>query len=173
MRNLWPAPPSLWDRAQQEACFGRCLSHRRGTYGHRLTMQNPTDSNSTSGSVIDLAPITAACRQLVTWYDRSLAGDKPNVTELERVMATMRELPVIPGRVGRDIELVVSGGDSSAPGETIGAIERLRLIANHNPQHSAPASTKPRDRERRQRSKKQRTDTQAPLPGFDRSAEEE
>lgn len=136
-------------------------------------MQSNSDSTADTGSVIDLAPITAACRDLVAWYDRSLVGDKPNVTELERVMAAMRKLPVIPGRVGRDIDLVVSGGDSRSPGETVGAIERLRMIANHYPQHPSPASTKPRDRERRQRPKKQRADNQVPLPGFGRGYEEE
>ncbi len=141
-RNLWSAVRGAWDK-RQRIPFGRRLSHRQGGSGHRFFMQSNSDSTADTGSVIDLAPITAACRDLVAWYDRSLVGDKPNDTELERVMAAMRKLPVIPGRVGRDIDLLVSGGDSRSPGETVGAIERLRMIANHKPQHPSPASTKP------------------------------
>jgi hypothetical protein len=137
--------------------------------GTDSVMQTPNDPAATNATVIDLVPITAACRDLVIWYDRSLAGDKPDVAELQRVMAQLRRLPELPGRIGRDIDLVVSGGTTGSPGDTVGAIERLRLIANYNAHPSMQPANKPRDRERRQRSKKRRTDQQTPLPGLDQT----
>ncbi len=120
------------------------------------------------GSVIDLAPISGACRDLVDWYDRQLAGEHPKVAELETVVAAMKALPVLPGRLGRDIDLVIAGGNKRSPGETVGAIERLRLIANHNP---APTSqpTRPRDRERRTKRRRPDKHDQDTLPGFEGS----
>ena len=94
-----------------------------------------------SGSVIDLAPISTACRDLVAWYDRQLAGERPKVKELERIVMALKALPAIPGRLGRDIDLVTAGGDRTSPGDTVGAIERLRPIASHNP--APPPSTIP------------------------------
>lgn len=119
------------------------------------------------GSVIDLAPISSACRDLLAWYDRQLAGEQPEVTELERIVAAMKALPVLPGRLGRDIDLVITGGDSGSPGETVGAIERLRLVASHNPPiPSSPPTPKRRDRERRTRRQRPARHEQEPLPGF-------
>ncbi len=95
-------------------------------------METNTEDN-TEAEVIDLISISDACRELVGWYDRQLAGDRPTVNDLEPVMARLQQLPTIPGRLGEDIDLVVSGGASRSPGEVVGAIERLRLMANHNP----------------------------------------
>jgi hypothetical protein len=147
----------------------RGLSQSRQGGGHRFGMQTPNDPVTTNATVIDLVPITAACRELVIWYDRSLAGDNADVAELQRVMAQLRRLPDLPGRIGRDINLVISGGTTGSPGDTVGAIERLRIIANYNAHPSMQPDKKPRDRERRQRSKKRRTGEQAPLPGLDQS----
>lgn len=119
------------------------------------------------GSVIDLAPISSACRDLVAWYDSQLAGERPKVTDLERIVEAMKALPVLPGRLGRDIDLVIAGGDGRSPGDTVGAIERLRLIAGHNPPPpSSPPTPKPRDHERRTRRQRRNDRTQEPLPGF-------
>ncbi|MEZ5229753.1 MAG: hypothetical protein R2710_24775 [Acidimicrobiales bacterium] len=136
-------------------------------------MDTNDEPTAVGGSVIDLAPISSACRDLVAWYDRQLAGEQPKVTELERIVAAMKALPVLPGRLGRDIDLVITGGDSSSPGDTVGAIERLRLVASHNPPpRSSPPTPKSRDRERRTRRQRSARHRQEPLPGFDAPSKE-
>lgn len=95
-------------------------------------METRTGNSDPDASVIDLGPISHACRQLVDWYDRQIAGASPTVTDLEPAMALLQELPAIPGRLGEDIDLIASGGDTYSPGEVVSAIERLRLMANHN-----------------------------------------
>lgn len=131
-------------------------------------MDTNDEPTAVGGSVIDLAPISSACRDLVAWYDRQLAGEQPKVTELERIVAAMKALPVLPGRLGRDIDLVITGGDSSSPGDTVGAIERLRFVASHNPPPPpSPPTPKPRGRERRTRRQRPARHEQEPLPGFD------
>lgn len=124
----------------------------------------PTDQ---SGSVIDLARISTACRDLVAWYDSQLAGERPKVAELERIVTALKALPVVPGRLGRDIDLVIAGGDRTSPGDTVGAMERLRLIASHNPAPPPRRSPKPRDRERRTRPRRAEKHKQEPLPGLE------
>ncbi len=136
-------------------------------------MDTNDEPTAPGGSVIDLAPISSACRDLVAWYDRQLAGEQPKVTELENIVTAMKALPALPGRLGRDIDLVITGGDASSPGETVGAIERLRLVASHNPPPPTPAPRpKPRDRERRTRRQRPARHEQEPLPGFDGPSEE-
>lgn len=125
-----------------------------------------------SGSVIDLVPISSACRDLVAWYDRQLAGERPKVTELERIVMALKALPAIPGRLGRDIDLVIAGGDRTSPGDIVGAIERLRLIASHNPAPTPRQTPKPRDRERRTRPRRPDKHKQDPLPGLESPATE-
>ena len=56
-------------------------------------MQTPSQPIPSEAAVIDLGPICAACRGLVSWYDRHLDGDEPPVAELdvrpaERIPAT-------------------------------------------------------------------------------------
>ncbi len=137
-------------------------------------MQNQHEPTKRSGSVIDLGPISSVCRDLVSWYDRQLAGAQPKVAELESIVTAMKALPVLPGRLGRDIDLVIAGGNNRSPGETVGAIERLRLIANHHPARTpSPQTTEPRDRERRTRRRRPNKHDQETLPGFESPPAEE
>lgn len=127
-------------------------------------MKSSDERTDRSGSVIDLARISNACRDLVAWYDKQLAGEQPKVTELERIVTALEALPAIPGRLGRDIDLVTAGGAS--PGDTVGAIERLRLIASHNPAPPPRQTPRPRERERRTRPRRRDNHKQDPLPGL-------
>ena len=102
----------------------------------------PTDPQA---GVIDLAPISDACRDLVHWYDEQLRGKHPTVDELQPIVTRLQDLPAMPGRLGRDIDLIVAGGEAGSRQEIVGAIERLRHVANCN---AAPPG-------------------QDPLPGFD------
>ncbi len=116
-----------------------------------------------AAEVVDLAPLSAACRYLVGWYDQLLAGKRPPIKRLDDAITTLQALPAVGGQIGRDIELIVAGGARSTHDEIIGAVERLRTLANHSngaaPQPAAPAS-KTRSKKRRIRP------TQASLPGM-------
>ena len=118
--------------------------------------------------VVDLGPLSAACRVLVGWYDQFLAGDHPRIEELDRIITTFQALPPVPGRIGRDIRLIVTGGRNSTRGEIIGAVERRRTVSNHSP---APADTAiagdtPRRKLRSRRRISGGAGHQDPLPGF-------
>ena len=128
------------------------------------------DSQPTSGAtVIDLVPVTGACRDLVAWYDHQLAGDQPAAADLQRVVARLQDLPAMPGRIGRDINLVISGDTTRSPGEVVSAVDRLRNIANHNPPpvRPEPAALPRRGRRRRRDKNRSRKSGQIPLPGFE------
>ena len=120
-------------------------------------------------NVIDLVPVTGACRDLVAWYDHQLAGNRPTAADLQRVVARLQELPAMPGRIGRDIDLVISGDSSCSPGEVVSAVERLRHVANHNPPPVKPEPAALARRGQRQRRDKNRSrkSGQIPLPGFE------
>ena len=97
----------------------------------------PTDPQA---GVIDLAPISDACNDLVNWYDDQLRGAHPTVDELQPIVTRLQELPPMPGRLGRDIDLVISGGGTNSRNDIVGAIERLRHVANYN---NTPPGQKP------------------------------
>ncbi len=48
------------------------------------------------------------------------------------IVARLQDLPAMPSRLGRDIDLVVSGGGTNSRNDIVGAIERLRHVANYN-----------------------------------------
>ena len=97
----------------------------------------PTDPQA---GVIDLAPISDACSDLVNWYDEQLRGAQPTVDELQPIVARLQDLPPMPGRLGRDIDLVVSGGGTNSRNDIVGAIERLRHVANYK--NTPPGQTR-------------------------------
>ena len=128
-------------------------------------MQNPSTSDPSEAAIIDLAPITAACRGLVSWYDRHLNGQEPPMTELDVVVGNLRDLPPIPGRVGQDIDTVLSRRADRQAGDVVGAVERLRLVASHQP---APPDLPAKPRKGRRRPLEQKRSTsqgQLQLPG--------
>ena len=122
-----------------------------------------------SDEVIDLAPLSAACRQLVDWYDQLLAGGKPPIDRLDRVVAALRALPPVGGRVGRDIDLIVAGDITASHDDVINAVERLRTLANHHPPPAAPPQKRTPQTDRRppRRRSKRRHPGQVALPGLE------
>lgn len=128
------------------------------------------DSQPTSdANVIDLVPVTGACRDLVAWYDHQLAGDQPTAADLQRVAARLQDLPAMPGRIGRDIDLVISGDSNRSPGEVVSAVDRLRHVANHSPPSVKPdpAPLPRRGRRRRRDKNRSKRSEQISLPGFE------
>lgn len=113
--------------------------------------------------MVDLAPLASACRDLVAWYDELIAGKRPPIARLDRVITTLRALPNGGGRIGRDIDLIVAGGAHHTHDEIIGAVERLRTLANHQP--TSTTTEPPRSTPRRRLTRGPKP-TQAPLPGF-------
>ena len=104
-----------------------------------------TEPTDPPAGVIDLAPISDACSDLVNCYDDQLRGAHPTVDDLQPIVARLQDLSPMPGRLGRDIDLVVSRGDTNLRNDIVGAIERLRHVANYN--NTPPGQT--------------------PLPGFE------
>ncbi|MEM7093702.1 MAG: hypothetical protein AAF567_11925 [Actinomycetota bacterium] len=127
-------------------------------------MQIPSQPNPSEAAVIDLGPISAACRGLVSWYDRHLEGDEPPVAELDIVVNDLRALPTLPGRIGQDIDTILSRRSDRRTGDVVGAVERLRLVANHQPAPPQPR-TQPRKGRRRRREPVKRN-SQMQLPGI-------
>ena len=138
-------------------------------------MKTSNSKPTSDANVIDLVPVTSACRDLVAWYDHQLAGNQPTAADLQRVVARLQDLPAMPGRIGRDIDLVISGDSTCSPGEVVGAVERLRHVANHSPPPVKPGpATLPRRGRRRRRDKnRSRRSGQIPLPGFEHEESED
>ncbi len=128
-------------------------------------MQTPSQPIPREAAVIDLGPISAACRGLVSWYDRHLEGDEPPVAELDVVVNDLRALPSLPGRIGQDIDTVLSRRPDRRAGDVVGAVERLRLVANHQPAPPQPR-IQPHKGRRRRREAARRT-SQLQLPGIE------
>ncbi|MCP3858304.1 MAG: hypothetical protein GY704_01495 [Phycisphaeraceae bacterium] len=97
----------------------------------------------TPAEVVDLGPLSAACRDLVDWYDELIAGDQPPIGRLDQAVTTLQSLPAVGGQIGRDVDLIIAGGAHSTHDDIIGAVERLRGLANHLAVHPsvAPAPT--------------------------------
>ena len=115
--------------------------------------------------VVDLAPLSAACRDLVAWYDELIAGARPPIARLDQVITTLQALPTLGGRIGRDIDLIVNGGAHHTHDEIIGAVERLRTLANHQADETASSNQKP-PRQTQRSKRRTRPAGQAPLPGL-------
>ncbi len=117
----------------------------------------------TPAAVVDLGPLSAACRDLVDWYDELIAGDQPPIGRLDCAITTLQALPAVGGQIGRDIDLIIAGGADSTHDDIIGAVERLRRLANHLavPPSVAPAPTAPPRRTTRRQAAGQRQ-----LPGI-------
>lgn len=125
---------------------------------------SPKPQATPDADVVDLAPLASACRDLVGWYDELIGGDKPPIARLDRVITTLQALPSVGGRIGRDIDLIIAGGVHHTHDEIIGAVERLRALANHQPTSPTPVARKPAQRRRPKRRK--RSPDQPPLPGL-------
>ena len=128
---------------------------------HTSTNQHPDPR----ADVVDLAPLSSACRDLVAWYDDLIAGTRPPIARLDQVITTLQALPTVGGRIGRDIDLIVNGGARHTHDQIIGAVERLRALANHQPTPPAPVPGKP-PAPRRRPKRRGRSPNQPPLPGL-------
>lgn len=127
---------------------------------------SPKPHTTPDADVVDLAPLASACRDLVGWYDELIGGDKPDITCLDRVITTLQALPPVGGRIGRDIDLIIAGGVHHTHDEIIGAVERLRALANHQPPSPTAKARKPTAQRRRSK-RHGRSPDQPPLPGLE------
>lgn len=140
------------------------MSHRLRPRHHRYEHAASFESTSHRGGGRGRPrPLASACRDLVAWYDELIAGKRPAIARLDGVITTLQALPSVGGRIGRDIDLIVVGGVHHTHDEIIGAVERLRTLANHQP--TSPTTESPQSTARR-RLPRGRTPSQAPLPGF-------
>ena len=87
------------------------------------------------------------------------------MTELDVVVSDLRDLPPIPGRIGQDIDTVLSRRADRRAGDVVGAVERLRLVASHQP---APPDLRSQPRKGRRHPRDQKRaapEGQMRLPG--------
>ena len=115
----------------------------------------------TPSAPVDLLTLRAACLPIIACYERFLRDGDLDVHELDDALAPLRRLPRIPGRLGRAIALVASGGGSFSTEDTIEALELLRTTAGLRTPPPPPVSdASPQPRRRRRRLPSPR------LPGF-------
>lgn len=163
---LWSTPDSGWDTgsgfpALKWLCPSGSHVTPTGTDMHASKNRQPDPP----AEVVDLAPLRTACRELVAWYDELLAGTRPPIARLDKVITTLQQLPTIGGRIGRDIDLIVNGGARHTHDEIIGAVERLRTLASHQPTDPRSDPQQPTRQTRRSKRRTQQP-AQAPLPGL-------
>jgi len=82
-----------------------------------------------SGVLINLAAVGRASRPLADWWTRLILSGEADIDELERARRLLEALPPQPGRLGRAVALVVSGGRDATQTETVAAVELLALAA--------------------------------------------
>ena len=101
---------------------------------------------------VDLLRLRAACGPVIACYERFLLHGHLDVHELDDALAPLRRLPRIPGRLGRAIALVASGGGAFSTADTIEALELLRTTAGlRTPPPAPPPSGAGPQRHRRHR----------------------
>ena len=104
-----------------------------------------------SHPLVDLGALRVACAPVIGCYERFLLDGSLDVQELDEALAGLRPLPRLPGRLGRAIVLVASGGGGAVSTEKIiEALEVLRTTTSlRTPSSDAPAVPLPATRRRR------------------------
>ncbi len=111
-------------------------------------------------AIIELGDVGRASAKLDRWYRRLLVTGQGDPRELAEAQAQLRALPAQPGRLGRAIALVISGGAGASDEEMIAAVELLcRAAARATPQSRRAA--------RRRRRRGQVGPAQLVLPGLE------
>lgn len=79
---------------------------------------------------IDIAAIGDACRPLLACYEAICDGTESEATllQLDAAVRRIKALPPLPGRVGRAIRTLATGGRDDGPTATILALECLRSM---------------------------------------------
>lgn len=141
------------------------LSHSRRRRVPRSDMShpspNPTPGSDHDAEVIHLTLVIPPVRRLLAFYDQLLAGGQPAIELLDQAVIELKELPTVPGRLGRDIALIADGGRGANRNDIVGSLERLRQIAAMDPPEPATDAVPARRTKTKARPK-----TQATLPGM-------
>ncbi len=129
-----------------------------------LVMNSPRTAPDPGGDddaqVIHLPTVIGPVRRLLGFYDDLLAGKEPPIEQLDNAVVDIKALPHIPGRLGRDLALIATGGNGASRHEIVGSIERLRQVAAiETPSSASPAASN-------LSSKKHAQGLQATLPGL-------
>lgn len=120
---------------------------------------NSTTAEETLAEVIDLAALSGPARRVVGFYDDFLAGRRHERSQLDLALHELDALTATPGRLGRDVRLLVNGGRGCDRQNVIDAIERLRKV-------TAIQAGSRRSTQRRRR-RRLPTPGQLSLPGLD------
>lgn len=95
------------------------------------------------GVVIDLAGVGRASRPLAGWWARLNTSGEADLYELKRARRLLEALPPQPGRLGRAVAVVASGGRSASEDETVAAVQLLSLTQTDAGEGSSVSSRSP------------------------------
>lgn len=113
-----------------------------------------------SPAPFDLTTLRRACAPVIAWYERFLAGQRPDVGELDDALVALRRLPSMGGRLGRAVATIVTGGGQASTQEVLVAFEHLRSTSALRMPATEPPSPPRRARGERRRAGQPR------LPGL-------
>jgi len=128
--------------------------------------RKPQPSNDEhSAQIIDLPAVTPPVRKLLAWFDELMADGDPPIGGLDAAVKELKALPHVPGRLGRDIDLLARGGAGAPRAEVVATLNRLRHIAAMDPQ---PIERSPKQHSSgvRRRPRRKPQPPQATLPGL-------
>lgn len=83
--------------------------------------------------VVNLTEVRSVCRRVAGWYDEALAGRDPGPVALEDVLAAVRALPLMGGRVGRALTALSDPPPMLTRGEFFDALGCVRRVAGELP----------------------------------------
>lgn len=137
------------------------MSHQRRATVPLRCMGPHLAHPSHTAAVIDLAAISGPARRLVAIYDQIRSGRPPCAEQLGDALQALRDAPRPPGRLGRDIALLIDGGPNATKDGIDEAFERLRQVAAIR----SLEPERPQTRGLRRRGRQALTGQQ-PLPGI-------
>jgi|GEM_PF-4411711 len=83
--------------------------------------------------VVNLTEVRGVCRRVAGWYLEALAGRDPGLVALEDVLAAVRALPPLGGRVGRALTALSDPPPLLTRGDFFDALGCVRRVAGELP----------------------------------------
>jgi hypothetical protein len=75
-----------------------------------------------------LGLILGPIRNLLVFYDELMGDGDPAITRLDEAVAQIKALPAVGGQLGRDLDLIASGGLGADRAQIVAALDRLRYL---------------------------------------------
>ena len=75
-----------------------------------------------------MALILGPVRALLGFYDELMGHGDPAIARLDEAVAQIKALPPVGGQLGRDLDLIASGGLGADRAQIVAALDRLRYL---------------------------------------------